>query len=257
VRQFADAIERVRATAKWLIAAFAAVGAALTASIPLSNLGNAHGGRFVLAAVGAGLALVGIILAVLAVSTVLTPNFLTLPEVEELVGGDTQSDHTMLLGTATSLAALTQEYRNNLMATQKADLAYHEALRDTTDPTEPSSKAHLDALKRPIDFHNFRDRLLSQPLQNLRGLALLKIVTDRFVGARWRVAAGAFLVTAGMFLFAYGATATHGTAEDNDVGPPGKQGAPGRPGARGPQGIPGREGPPGHCPTAPNSPDIC
>ena len=54
-----SAIDRTRETAKWLIASFAAVGAALVAGSQISSLGSATGGRLVAAAIGAVVGLGG------------------------------------------------------------------------------------------------------------------------------------------------------------------------------------------------------
>jgi hypothetical protein len=59
------AAEGVRQNAKWLIAAFAAVGAALATGIQISNLGAVHGlGRILLAFGAAVLGLLGIAIAI-------------------------------------------------------------------------------------------------------------------------------------------------------------------------------------------------
>lgn len=233
VPQFADAIQRIRETAKWLIAAFAAVGAALTASIPLTALGTAHGERLAIAIIGAALALVGIVVAILTVARVLTPVSVTLPELDQLIGADVIADDSLLLGVAPSLTALSQQYKENLKASQQAELKYHEGLRDGLN------QHALDPLRLRKDFHDFRDRQLNQVLRNLRGLALYRLVATRFANARWGVITGAVLVLAGVLLFSYG-TGAGGVKSRTD--PRGKPGVPGRTGERGLQGYRGPRG---------------
>lgn len=245
VPQYEDAINRIRETAKWLIASFAAVGAALAASIPLSNFGEAQGSRLDWAIAGALIAFAGIAMAIFSVSRVLTPNYLSLARMEKLVAPNVLADDTLLLATAGTLPDLVTKFRGAQTATQDADLHYQEALRDTRDPDEPLSKAYLAALKRAMDFYSFRYRMINQPIRSLRGLAFFNEAMGRFTTARRLVALGAFLITAGMLMFSYGAAATPKPVDETRVwtryipGPPGQPGPAGPPGPRGPQGPSG------------------
>lgn len=208
VPQYEVAVNRIRETAKWLIAAFAAVGAALAASIPLSNFGDAQGSRLGWAIAGALIAFAGVAMAIFSVSRVLTPNALSLARMEKLVAPNVLADDTLLLATASTLPDLVTKFRGVQTATQDADLQYEEALRDTVDPDEPLSKAHLAALKRAKHFHSFHFDHINQPVRGLRGLAFFNEAMGRFTIARRLVALGAFLITAGMLMFSYGAAAT-------------------------------------------------
>lgn len=245
VPQYEDAVNRIRETAKWLIAAFAAVGAALAASIPLSKFGEAQGSRLDWAIAGALVAFAGIATAIFSVSRVLTPNYLSLARMERLVAPNVLADDTLLLATASTLPDLVTKFRGAQTATQDADLHYQEALRDTRDPDEPLSKARLAALKRAMDFHSFHYRMINQPMRGLRGLAFFNETMGRFTTARRLVALGAFLITAGMLMFSYGAGATPKPVHDTRVwthdipGPPGPPGQAGPPGPQGPQGPAG------------------
>jgi len=74
------AAERVRETAKWLIAAFGAIGAALAVGAQFSNIGKLEGSSRTDALVGIGLAFGGIGLAILAISGLLLPKWRSLPQ---------------------------------------------------------------------------------------------------------------------------------------------------------------------------------
>lgn len=58
---FTTASERLRDALKWLFGALTAVGAALLAGLSLSSIGDATGGRLVLAVVGFAIALVSVV----------------------------------------------------------------------------------------------------------------------------------------------------------------------------------------------------
>ncbi|MFG3659305.1 hypothetical protein [Streptomyces sp. NPDC047706] len=69
-----DAVPELRAAARWMIAAFGAVGAALIGAGPLVAVGKVHGlGEAVVAGAALALALSGVTLAVWQVSRVLEP----------------------------------------------------------------------------------------------------------------------------------------------------------------------------------------
>jgi hypothetical protein len=239
--QFREAVDTVRATAKWLIAAFAAVGAALAASIPLSSFGDAQGSRLWLAVIGASLAFGGIALAILSVSHVLTPSFLNLDRVTTLISDDVASDKTLLAGASSSLPDLTAKLRSSQIAAQDADLNYSEAVRDAPIPSDPASQIRVDTLRREKEFCELRRGKIAAVMGPLRGLAFYKEVMARFSRARRDVALGAGLIAAGLLLFTYGSAAsTHGNTRYVLVREiPGPPGPPGARGSRGPQGPPG------------------
>lgn len=75
--------DSVRQVAKWLIAAFAAVGAVLAAGVQISNLGDATGVRLLGAVVASAIGLAGIVLAIVQISRVLEPQEATLRDLEQ------------------------------------------------------------------------------------------------------------------------------------------------------------------------------
>jgi hypothetical protein len=78
-----QAVQQVRDVAKWLIASFAAIGAAMIAGSQLSNIGHLPSGdRLTSAIVAAAIALVGTLAAILAATHVLLPSPMNLRTVE-------------------------------------------------------------------------------------------------------------------------------------------------------------------------------
>ena len=74
-----DAVDDVRSTAKWTIAAFAAVGSALISGGPLVAIGKVHGtAHIIIAGLGLAAVLAGVCVAIWQTSNVLTP-FITTP----------------------------------------------------------------------------------------------------------------------------------------------------------------------------------
>jgi hypothetical protein len=55
------ALEEIRSTAKWIAAAFAAVGGALITGISLSDLGGTTGSEEIVAVCGAAVGIVGVL----------------------------------------------------------------------------------------------------------------------------------------------------------------------------------------------------
>jgi hypothetical protein len=77
-RSFEEAAERVRDTAKWILASFGAIGAALIVGIQFSDIGTLSGPRVLVALGALVLAFAGIVVAVRAVSALLLPTSLTM-----------------------------------------------------------------------------------------------------------------------------------------------------------------------------------
>lgn len=78
--ELAAAIEKVRNTALWLIGAFGAIGAAVAAALPFSDIGKLAGIDAVLASAGIIAAFFGVGAAIVAVSSLLLPRARTLAE---------------------------------------------------------------------------------------------------------------------------------------------------------------------------------
>jgi hypothetical protein len=109
--QVGKAIEQTRSTAKWIIAAFAAVGASLIAGLQLTGLGKLDDLDLAIAIAGLALALASVVVAVLMVARVLAPPVVLLDEVEKQIGGLVSRDETLLRGQAEDLSTLLTRYK--------------------------------------------------------------------------------------------------------------------------------------------------
>jgi hypothetical protein len=78
------AVENIRTTAKWITAAFAAVGGALITGISLSDLGEQTGSAEVFAIAGAAVAIFGVLLVILFATRVLASPFVVLAEFDQV-----------------------------------------------------------------------------------------------------------------------------------------------------------------------------
>jgi hypothetical protein len=80
-----DAVDDLRATAKWTIVAFGAVGAAMISGGPLVAIGTVHGSvHIVVAGLGLAAVLVGVAVAIWQTTKVLTPVITTPTTIEKL-----------------------------------------------------------------------------------------------------------------------------------------------------------------------------
>jgi hypothetical protein len=76
-----DAKADTRTAAKWLIAAFAAVGAALLSGVGLNAIGHVQGDRLTLTIAAFSVGIAGVIVAVYLITDILTPSPMTLADV--------------------------------------------------------------------------------------------------------------------------------------------------------------------------------
>jgi hypothetical protein len=123
--QFAAAVEQIRSSVKWLIAAFGAVGAILVAGVQLKDIGQLHGtaltNLIIWLAVGVG----GVVVAVLAAARVLSPVDGSIQALESgpsmgAVRAKVNNDATLLQHQATSLSALLESYNQAIAANRAA-----------------------------------------------------------------------------------------------------------------------------------------
>lgn len=193
--QYSEAIAELRSAAKWLIASFGAVGAALIAGVQLSQLSHVHH-EHLWEAVGAIIvALAGVALAIYSASNVLIPGAATISlvaksdefkQTQEFV----ESDPSILKHTATGL---NQFAENCTTALEAADTAYAN-LEDA--PDDPA----LQTAYRRAERHRKRLELVEV---NLLGLAVFLRIRDRFSQARRKLLIGALLATGGALVFVY------------------------------------------------------
>jgi hypothetical protein len=157
-------IDKIRDTARWLILAFAAIGAALAGSAPLSNLGKLaiSDWRLWLAAGAAGAGLIAIAAAIWVTANVLAPVTQQLPNLvaDPALATLFANNFELLRGHGHNLAEFQTEYN----ATRNAYLAAAAAHRDhpadaAVAATEQQARAALQALAPIVD------RIISEGLR--------------------------------------------------------------------------------------------
>jgi hypothetical protein len=125
-----DAVDDMRSTAKWTIAAFGAVGSALISGGPLVAVGKVHGtAHIVIAGLGLAAVLAGVCVAIWQTSNVLTPFITTPATVRTLTGLITLIDASPeeFFGSAATSV-------RNLLMHRRAETELQRALATATDP---------------------------------------------------------------------------------------------------------------------------
>jgi hypothetical protein len=195
----AQAADRIRESAKWLIASFAAVGGILVAGLQLTGIGKLTNEppdhRLGWALAGLCAAISGIVIAIAAASSVVTKSFVTLkwlanqepshPAMEGIEGD------VGLLGGYANVADLNSAYGTAMQERQRAYSTYYGTLDDATD-TKAQAAQNWATLLGLIQAH-----VLEQAsFNNLR---------HSYRKARWGILAGAAITAVGIAAFAWGA----------------------------------------------------
>lgn len=204
------AVDRIREVTKWLIGAFAAVGVVLAAGSQLSEVGDLTGWRLFAAFVAILMALVGIAIAILYATKVLTPKSVSLRGVVaggsgSPLGKEVESDPGLLQGHGNSLEEFNLKRQEAIAAENDAWARYETSSGD-------EKKQLATQVKRAEAKRKRMDATLTWILSYARYLdvsaTFRKALTAMFVGA--------VLAAAGIALFAW---AAHPEGESED--PPG------------------------------------
>jgi hypothetical protein len=187
-------IDRLRDTAKWLIGAYAGVGAILVAGLQLTSLGKVEDDtRVWLAIAGAAAALLAVTLGIGAIARVLAP--VSVVDEEDLGANSdmqtlTESDELWLKGMAPDLQTLRTEYAQALTAYQAARAA---AVPPSPEADEAKANARATMLA------------LFDPLDRMRKQVLFNKVQNRFKNAKRLLLLSSLVVAAGVIAFAWAA----------------------------------------------------
>jgi hypothetical protein len=193
------AIERIRETAKWLIAAFGALGSALIASLQLQDIGELSGREEVLALVGFGLGIVGVLVALVTTATVLAAARVSIDDLEDPDSRLSRyvREATDLLGGAGSTADVLTEYREASRLRQEAYRKQLDAVYDRPDEDV------ADEAAREYEYAVRRIELVNPVVEGILDAGLFDIVRRH-----WRrrtipgIVGGVLLAVGGMGLFA-------------------------------------------------------
>lgn len=255
---------QVRQVAKWVIAAFAAVGATLAAGVPLSNLGAVSGLRLALAVIAGVIALAGIVVAVTFVSKTLDPKEATTQDLREssalrerlreeptFYGGFDYSSPDALLD---RYERAFRAYRDAQAADWKSRLSAS-IVQDTQSSQDPSRGADRPRSEIVLQVRREEYQALEAVVQFWRSVAIYEETKRTYSNARLPLIAGAIAAFLGLIGFAYAANPPkhesscyrYGCSRRADPcaahrGPRGPRGATGPPGPRGPEGARGPRG---------------
>lgn len=185
---FTAAADRIRDSAKWLVATFGAVGAAVFAGIALSDLGHVSDGRlFVAAVVFAVLAALGVIYAIVAAGNIVTKSYVTLSTIK-----DSDDDTDMLAGLSAS----------------KFHQAWVAARKESRTAQEQRNKAYLSStggvpaeLSRKLAAAELERSLLEDLAKPFLAQKSFEHVRDAYGRARIKIGAGALVTFVGIIGF--------------------------------------------------------
>jgi hypothetical protein len=192
----AQAGDRIRESAKWLIASFAAVGAILAAGLQLTGLGELSDERLAVALIGLAVAIVGVAIAIRAAGGVVTESFVTTKWLASRAPDDVAVAEIVgdkgLLGGFDSVQQLKEAY----------DAAINErrtALRDYyDDPADDTKRLKADAAQQWA-------KTLDQSQVHVLERASFSRLRDAYRKAARAIGFSAMAAALGITAFAWGA----------------------------------------------------
>jgi hypothetical protein len=197
-----ERIDAIQSTAKWLMSAFAAVGAVLVAGIQLADLRTAdRGSPLALALAGVTACVVGLGLAIWSLGNVIAPRIPTTTGELARQAADRRSSFARLIEgspellqeQADSVAHLHQRLVETRRERHRADQ------RKLADPGNPAAAAEFARLDAAVQD-------LRTVAAQLRPIGAFVAARDAFLRARRVAFVGAALVAAGVVAFAYATT---------------------------------------------------
>jgi hypothetical protein len=191
-----SATAQILATAKWIIAAFAGVGAALIAGLQLTGLGKLDIDELLVAVGGLAIALCAVLMAIWVVSKVLTPPTILLDELPEYVGELTRKDITLLKTQAADLATLMARYKE---VGEESRLKWDEIYRAKKEGKIEAAK-QTEQTAKAIDEHL---AMLANASNYLRSVALNMKVRKAFKNMWWPLVGAVAAAVVGVVVLAY------------------------------------------------------
>jgi hypothetical protein len=195
------AAQRIRDSAKWLLASFAVVGAALAAGLQLTGLGKLDNSlpdhRLFWAFAATGCVLVGVIVAISAASRIVTKSFVTLEwladssEARKIRDG-VDKDHVLLAGFG-SIGELRDVYQRVLSQRNAELLQYLEVVEATQRQT---AKSAFEATQTYAT-------LVSQTVDHVLERASFDRIREAYDGSKIVMGIGAAIAGIGIIAFAW------------------------------------------------------
>ncbi len=204
-----DAGQRTREAAKYLIAAFGAVGAVLVSGLSLTALPS--GRHPVIAAIAVLVAVLAIAFAINRVISVILPDRVTLSDLARLQQNDPDDK---LINYLSSNAELFGGLGSNLAASRDRYLAAVDARAQTYDDYIEALESDSDAIARrqsASEVASARVQFLAPLAAQLLEVAALYRLQERFTRIRWPVAAAAVRVVGAVAVYAWASAAPRTT----------------------------------------------
>ncbi len=198
--QYTNAISQFRGASKWLLSAFAAVGAVLISGVQITGLGSLSGHRLTMAVVGLAIGLLGVAIAIAAAVRVLTPQAVVPEELPNkwkyrpLQNYVKRYPSTLLRNKASGLSDLVQKSGEAQEKEREAYLAAKQLA-----PSDAGYEAAVAAYETATTLR----KDLSVRVSSLQGLGLLLVVRRRFLTGVVVMLIGASLAAAGAVMLAY------------------------------------------------------
>lgn len=202
---FQQAVDRVREAAKWLIASFAAIGAAMIAGSQLSSLGklDATDARFWLAILGVLLALGGVAWAIWQVVEVLTP---AQADLRELGAVTADSEDRLLWQVRSYLDGIPELFEGHANDVPGLRQAYDQALAERRTAIDDSRRHPEDQARRQqADRASERARAVNGVVRQVLTVATWERLRRRFRAVRGGLFGAVAAAAIGIVLFAWAA----------------------------------------------------
>jgi hypothetical protein len=194
--RISSATAQIQETAKWIITAFAGVGAALIAGLQLTGLGKLTFPEILIPIAGLLIALGAVFYAIREVTKVLTPPMILLDDLEEWVGELTENDITLLMGQADDLEQLLKRFVDADGEVRAQWNAVEQAKGANDEAAATIAKAAAEAKDEAF-------RPLNQAVNFLRRLAINLKVRKAFEDMWWPLAGAVAFAVVGVILLTY------------------------------------------------------
>ncbi len=205
----ANAAERIRGSAQWILGAFAAVGALLAAGLQIASIGElepSDGARFWIAFGGIAVAVIGIVIAVGAAASVSTQSDVSL----HWLASDTQSEASKKVtadpALRQGLTVTSLQDKLNRTATEAGE--QFEKIVQLGDPgNDPDKQAKAAALQATYTQQTAELDRLQRIRTDVLDVASFYRVKEAFDNAKILMVVGALMAALGITAFAWGANA--------------------------------------------------
>lgn len=204
--------EELLSTAKWIITTFGAVGGALIAGISFSDLGKLDGTDQLLAALGAGLGIVGVVAIITIAAGILSTDLVALSDLaseEDDKFAQLRKDLDRNPMTHPGFKGVSSFTRRilDLTGDQVGARRRIEQAKDAGD-TAAEQKARVDFAEAQSELKAFKP-----VVDRLRNTAQYEYLRHRFGVGRWLMSGCALLAAIGVGLFAFSNSAPKADAE--------------------------------------------